>query len=163
RNPAFSPDGVLVAFTGEYDGNPDVYVVPAAGGTPRRLTFHPGDDVVVGWTPDGKSVLFRSSRLAHAAGVSQLFTVALTAGSEPRRRPFLPTADASPTCRSSSGRRRGSGIAGGRPGPSGSRPSPTRPCWPRSRARTRTTSTPCGSATPSTSSPTARVPRRCSP
>src|SRR5262249_16520190 len=81
-NPAFSPDGVLVAFTGEYDGNPDVYVVPAAGGTPRRLTFHPGDDVVVGWTPDGKSVLFRSSRLAHAAGVSQLFTVALTGGME---------------------------------------------------------------------------------
>jgi tricorn protease len=82
RNPAFSPDGALVAFTGEYDGNPDVYVVPSAGGTPQRLTYHPGDDVVVGWTPDGKSVVFRSSRDAHAAGVAQLFTVPLTGGME---------------------------------------------------------------------------------
>ena len=30
-DPAFSPDGSLIAFTGEYDGNVDVYVVPAAG------------------------------------------------------------------------------------------------------------------------------------
>ncbi|HUL75938.1 MAG TPA: peptidase S41, partial [Vicinamibacteria bacterium] len=43
-NPCFSPDGTLVAFNGEYDGNQDVYVVPAAGGTPRRLTFHPAAD-----------------------------------------------------------------------------------------------------------------------
>ena len=57
RDPKFSPDGTLVAFTGEYDGNVDVYVVPAAGGTPRRLTWHPDQDVVRGWTPDGR-VLF---------------------------------------------------------------------------------------------------------
>src|SRR5215831_7391031 len=37
-NPIFSPDGTLVAYTGEYDGNVDVYVVSAAGGEPRRLT-----------------------------------------------------------------------------------------------------------------------------
>ena len=37
-DPFFSPDGTLIAFTGEYDGNVDVYVVPAAGGVPRRLT-----------------------------------------------------------------------------------------------------------------------------
>ena len=35
-NPVFSPDGTQVAFTGEYDGNVDVYVMPAAGGAPRR-------------------------------------------------------------------------------------------------------------------------------
>jgi tricorn protease len=80
RNPVFSPDGALVAFTGEYDGNPDVYVVSASGGVPRRLTFHPGADAVVGWTPDGKRVLFRSSRAAFAFGVVQLFTVPVEGG-----------------------------------------------------------------------------------
>src|SRR5687768_5291665 len=45
-NPVFSPDGNWVAFTGEYDGNVDVYVIPAGGGEPRRLTYHPGGDTV---------------------------------------------------------------------------------------------------------------------
>src|SRR5262249_15780569 len=38
--PAFSPDGNEIAFTGTYEGNADVYVIPANGGTPRRLTYH---------------------------------------------------------------------------------------------------------------------------
>jgi tricorn protease len=80
RNPVFSPDGTLVAFTGEYDGNPDVYVVPAAGGMPRRLTYHPAADAVVGWTPDGNQLLFRSDRAAFASGVVQLFTVSVEGG-----------------------------------------------------------------------------------
>jgi tricorn protease len=80
RNPIFSPDGTLVAFTGEYDGNPDVYVVPATGGVPRRLTYHPGPDEAVGWTPDGKQVLFASMRKAHAYGLVQLFAVPLAGG-----------------------------------------------------------------------------------
>ena len=46
--PIFSPDGSMIAFTGEYDGNQDVYIVPASGGAPRRLTFHPGPDEAVG-------------------------------------------------------------------------------------------------------------------
>ncbi len=62
RDPVFSPDGTLVAFTGEYDGNIDAYLVPAAGGVPKRLTYHPGPDEVVSWTPDGKRVVFRSPR-----------------------------------------------------------------------------------------------------
>ena len=37
-NPAFSPDGTLIAFSGHYDGNVDVYVMPVAGGTPTRIT-----------------------------------------------------------------------------------------------------------------------------
>ncbi|HKB81437.1 MAG TPA: PDZ domain-containing protein [Thermoanaerobaculia bacterium] len=61
-NPAFSPDGSMVAYSGDYDGNVDVYVVPSAGGQPQRLTWHPGADVVLGWTPDGKDVVFRSPR-----------------------------------------------------------------------------------------------------
>ena len=40
-DPYFSPDGTQIAFTGEYDGNMDVYVMPASGGVPRRVTFHP--------------------------------------------------------------------------------------------------------------------------
>ena len=40
--PIFSPDGSMVAFSGNYDSNVDVYVVPSAGGEPRRLTYHPG-------------------------------------------------------------------------------------------------------------------------
>src|SRR5580698_10713606 len=42
--PYFSPDGSTIAFTGEYDGNLDVYVVPATGGVPRRLTYHPAEE-----------------------------------------------------------------------------------------------------------------------
>ncbi|HXK09516.1 MAG TPA: PDZ domain-containing protein [Vicinamibacteria bacterium] len=80
RRPVFSPDGTLVAFTGEYDGNEDVYVVPSAGGTPRRLTYHPGPDEAVGWTPDGRQVLFASERAAFANGVVQLFTVPVEGG-----------------------------------------------------------------------------------
>ncbi len=60
--PFFSPDGKLLAFTADYEGNPDVYVMPAQGGVPKRLTYHPGVDRVVGWAPDGKHVLFNSTR-----------------------------------------------------------------------------------------------------
>jgi len=65
-HPAFSPDGKWLAFTGFYDGNADVYVMPADGGAPKRLTWHPGTDVVDGWTPDGKKIVFRSPRDAYA-------------------------------------------------------------------------------------------------
>ena len=60
NGPIFSPDRSMIAFTGEYDGNQDVYVVPASGGMPRRLTFHPGPAEAVSWSPDGKQVIFRS-------------------------------------------------------------------------------------------------------
>jgi len=78
--PSFSPDGSLIAFTGDYDGTHGVYVVPAAGGEPRRLTYHPADADVQGWTPDGKRILFSSLRTAFAGGVIQLFTVSLEGG-----------------------------------------------------------------------------------
>src|SRR5205085_6932755 len=48
-DPMFSPDGTQIAFTGEYDGNTDVYVMPAVGGVPKRLTYHPSADLVAGW------------------------------------------------------------------------------------------------------------------
>ncbi|MBK5293765.1 MAG: PD40 domain-containing protein, partial [Acidobacteriia bacterium] len=75
----FSPDGTQIAFTGEYDGNVDVFVMPAAGGVPRRLTFHPKQDTAEGWTPDGKRVLFNSSRSTANDGVT-LFTMPVAGG-----------------------------------------------------------------------------------
>jgi len=77
--PIFSPDGNWIAFTGEYDGNLDVFVMPSAGGEPRRLTWHPGPDFAVGWTPDGKKVLFRSAREAFA-DIDRLYTVPVEGG-----------------------------------------------------------------------------------
>ena len=44
-NPQFSPDGRWIAFSGEYAGNQDVYVVAAEGGEPKRLTWHSGGDL----------------------------------------------------------------------------------------------------------------------
>lgn len=72
--PAFSPDGRWIAFTGEYGGNQDVYLVAAAGGQPRRLTWHPTDDVVQGWTADG-DILFRSGREAVPTRLWKFYSV----------------------------------------------------------------------------------------
>jgi tricorn protease len=77
--PYFSPDGSKIAFTGDYDGNLDVYVVSASGGEPRRLTYHPAADIAVGWTRDGQSVLFRSGR-ASANDENMLYTVPVDGG-----------------------------------------------------------------------------------
>ncbi len=63
-SPLFSPDGNWIAFIGQYDGNTDVFVIPAGGGEPRRITYHPSGENVVGWTPDGKSITFLSARTA---------------------------------------------------------------------------------------------------
>jgi len=80
-DPAFSPDGTRIAFTGEYDGNVDVFVVPASGGVPKRLTWHPAPDRVLGWTPDGKRVIFSSPRTAYSR-FAEMFTVPADGGVE---------------------------------------------------------------------------------
>lgn len=56
----FSPDGKELAFSGNYDGNLDVYTLPVTGGVPARATHHPLPDRLVDWTPDGKSLLIAS-------------------------------------------------------------------------------------------------------
>src|SRR5262245_18500362 len=83
--PRFSPDGKWVAFTGQYDGDEQVYVVSASGGVPKQLTFYPArgpltprwgwDNQVYGWTSDGASILFRSMREGWDLTDTRLFTV----------------------------------------------------------------------------------------
>jgi tricorn protease len=90
--PKFSPDGKWIAFTGQYDGDEQVYVVPAAGGVPRQLTFYPArgpnaprngwDNQVMGWTRDGRRVLFNTLRDAGGEAERNLYTVPAEGGPE---------------------------------------------------------------------------------
>ncbi len=77
-SPVVSPDGRTVAFSGDYDGNTDVYTIPITGGIPKRVTYHPSADVPVAWTPDGQ-IVFRSDRQA-SSRYAQLYEVAPTGG-----------------------------------------------------------------------------------
>jgi tricorn protease len=81
--PRFSPDGRQVAFSSNRYGNYDVFVVAADGGTPQRLTFHSGNDDVVGWTRDSARVVFRSARGDGAfPNVATMYEVAVKGGQE---------------------------------------------------------------------------------
>lgn len=81
-NPVFSPDGTMIAFTGQYDGSVDVFVVAAAGGVPKRLTWHPGADQAVAWTPDSRRVVFTSNRSSNTPRYAQLFSLPVEGGPE---------------------------------------------------------------------------------
>lgn len=86
----YSPDGKTIAFTGEYDGNREVYIIPAKGGEPVRLTYTAtngrddlGDrmgpnNIVMGWTPDGKNIIFRNRTGDGFTG--RLWTVSVNGG-----------------------------------------------------------------------------------
>ena len=89
--PRFSPNGEWIAFTASYQGNQDVYVIPAGGGAARRLTFHSDvvpraptrwgpNNMVVTWTPDSKNIVFLSRRTAFNSWISRLFEVPLAGG-----------------------------------------------------------------------------------
>lgn len=79
-DPCFSPDGKLIAFSAQYDGNTDVFIIPVEGGVPVRLTWHPGNDGVRGFTPNGTAVLFTSQRSSFTGRYAQLFTVGISGG-----------------------------------------------------------------------------------
>jgi tricorn protease len=86
----FSPDGEQIAFTAQYAGDEQVYVMPSGGGAPRQLTFYPTpgplpdrwgfDNQVYGWTPDGASIVFRSARDGRALTDTKLYTVPRNGG-----------------------------------------------------------------------------------
>jgi len=86
----FSPDGNWIAFTGQYDGDEQVYVVPTTGGEPKQLTFYPAkgplaprwgwDNQVYGWSRDGKRVFFRSLRDSWSLPIARLYSVSVDGG-----------------------------------------------------------------------------------
>ena len=78
--PRFSPDGTQIAFSGNYDGNLDVYVMPATGGLPKRLTYHGAPDRLLDWYPDGQSLLIATSRTSEKDRFNQLYRVPLAGG-----------------------------------------------------------------------------------
>jgi tricorn protease len=71
--PKFSPDGQTIAFSGNYDGNTDVYTMPVTGGAPERLTHHPEEDLVVEWYPDGGHILYRSRMISPSRRFNRFF------------------------------------------------------------------------------------------
>jgi tricorn protease len=89
--PKFSPDGKWIAFTGQYDGKFNVYVMPADGGQPKQLTFYQGSaqplsdrmgihNEVINWTPDSKRIVFLSRADASNGWTKRPFTVSVDGG-----------------------------------------------------------------------------------
>ncbi len=89
--PKFSPDGKWLAFTGQYDGNFNVYVMSSEGGQPKQLTFYQGQaqpltdrmgilNQVIGWTPNGKNIVFLSRRDASNGWTKRPYTVGVDGG-----------------------------------------------------------------------------------
>jgi len=78
--PVLSPDGKWVAFSGNYDGNVDVFVLSVNGGTPRRLTFHPSQEIVRGW--NGNKIVYASSKVSFSNRYLRLFEVDAITGME---------------------------------------------------------------------------------
>jgi tricorn protease len=86
----FSPDGKWIAFTGQYDGDEQVYIMPATGGEPKQLTFYPArgplpprwgwDNQVYGWSRDGRNILFRSLRDSWTLTIAHLYSVSISGG-----------------------------------------------------------------------------------
>jgi tricorn protease len=87
----FSPDGKQIAFTAQYDGNTEVYLMPSEGGVPRRLTYTATlgrDDVsdrmgpnniVMGWK-DGYHIIYRSRRTQWTDFKGELLLVSTEGG-----------------------------------------------------------------------------------
>ncbi|MDJ0706567.1 MAG: S41 family peptidase [Leptolyngbyaceae cyanobacterium MO_188.B28] len=88
-HPFLSPDGGQLAFVGRDEGNPEVYVMPAEGGTAKRLTFLGANSLVVGWSLDGRSILFSSNTAQPFRRISALHQID-AAGGLPQRLPIGP-------------------------------------------------------------------------
>ncbi|RLE15832.1 MAG: acetyl-CoA synthetase [Acidobacteria bacterium] len=90
--PKISPDGKWIAFSGEYSGSRQVFVMPSIGGTPRQLTWYNDvgvmpprggfDDIVLDWTPDSRKILIRSNRTPYGKRMGKYFLVSLDGGLE---------------------------------------------------------------------------------
>ncbi len=90
--PKFSPDGRWIAFTGDYSGSRQVFVISVDGGQPRQLTFYNDvgampprggiDNRVMDWTPDGKYILFLPHRLPWSDRMGRPYIVPVAGGME---------------------------------------------------------------------------------
>jgi tricorn protease len=90
--PKFSPDCKSIAFTGQYTGTRQVYVIPVDGGSPRQLTFHNDvgnipprggfDNQILGWTPDGKQILFNAHRTPYSERNARPYLIPAAGGME---------------------------------------------------------------------------------
>ncbi|MBW8333882.1 MAG: PDZ domain-containing protein [Prolixibacteraceae bacterium] len=90
--PKISPDGQWIAFSGEYSGSRQIFVIPANGGTPRQLTFYNSvglmpprggfDNSVLDWTSDSKNILIRANRTPFGDRNGKYYMVSLEGGLE---------------------------------------------------------------------------------
>jgi len=78
--PRFSPDGQQIAFTGNYDGNQDIFVMPTSGGLPTRVTHHPDPDRMLDWYPNGTDILFATRMTSEKQRFNKLYRVPATGG-----------------------------------------------------------------------------------
>lgn len=78
--PKFSPDGKVIAFCGNYDGNRDLYTIPIEGGVPTRVTYHPTLETLDDWTPDGKQLIYSASGFMGQTRARSLLTTPATGG-----------------------------------------------------------------------------------
>ena len=90
--PRISPDGKWIAFSGEYSGSRQVYVMPVTGGTPKQLTYYNDvgrmpprggfDYITMDWTPDSKKILVRANRTPFGERMGKYFLVDINGGLE---------------------------------------------------------------------------------
>jgi len=90
--PKISPDGNWIAFSGEYSGSRQIYVIPSKGGVPKQLTYYNDvgimpprggwDNIVLDWTPDSKKILFRSNRTPYGQRNGKYFLISKDGGYE---------------------------------------------------------------------------------
>jgi len=90
--PKISPDGQWIAFSAEYSGSRQVYIMPATGGTPEQLTWYNDvgvmpprggyDRVILDWSPDSKKVLVRMNRTPFGERNGRYYFVDINGGQE---------------------------------------------------------------------------------
>ena len=78
--PHFSPDGSQIAYSADYDGNLEIYVIPTMGGMPTRVTYHGMPDRVIDWYPDGRHLLYASSMNSGKQRFNQFYSVSPEGG-----------------------------------------------------------------------------------
>jgi tricorn protease len=78
--PRFSPDGSKIAFSGNYDGNTDIYLIPSMGGELQRVTHHGMPDRIIDWYPDGEAILYASSMASGRQRYSQFYRLSKEGG-----------------------------------------------------------------------------------